>query len=139
MIVFGAMEAALTPLMESIESGFPGIKVFSLPSVDHPEWGRHIELGVKGERANARRGLPLASLDGLKTAGRQAGPRIGAMRLRNAPYAVHPTHRRGANARDVTGMLSAKFLMRGFGAGELRRPRSKPPPSTARTNLREIY
>ena len=48
VIVFGAMEAALTPLMETIESAFPGIKVFSLPSVDHPEWGRHIELGVKG-------------------------------------------------------------------------------------------
>lgn len=47
-IVQGAMEASLTPLMESVEAGFPGIKVFSLPSVDHPEWGRCIELGVKG-------------------------------------------------------------------------------------------
>ncbi len=49
VIVFGAMEAALTPLMEQIESTFAGIKVFSLPSVDHPDWGRHIELGVKGD------------------------------------------------------------------------------------------
>ena len=24
------------------------MKVFSLPSVDHPQYGRHIELGVKG-------------------------------------------------------------------------------------------
>ena len=48
VIVFGAMEASLTPLMEAIERDFPGIKVFSLPSVDHPQWGRHIELGVKG-------------------------------------------------------------------------------------------
>jgi molybdopterin-biosynthesis enzyme MoeA-like protein len=48
VIVFGAMEATLTPLMESIERDFSGIKVFSLPSVDHPEYGRHIELGVKG-------------------------------------------------------------------------------------------
>ena len=48
VIVFGAMEAALTPLMESIEREFAGIKVFSLPSVDHPQYGRHIELGVKG-------------------------------------------------------------------------------------------
>ncbi len=48
VIVFGAMEATLTPLMEQLEQDFPGIKVFSLPSVDHPEWGRHIELGVKG-------------------------------------------------------------------------------------------
>ncbi len=48
VIVFGAMEATLTPLMEAIEASFDGIKVFSLPSVDHPKWGRHIELGVKG-------------------------------------------------------------------------------------------
>jgi len=51
VIVFGAMEAALTPLMEAIEREFAGIKVFSLPSVDHPQWGRHIELGVKGQSA----------------------------------------------------------------------------------------
>ena len=49
LIVQGAMEATLTPAMEQVESDFPGIKVFSLPSVDHPQWGRHIELGVKGD------------------------------------------------------------------------------------------
>ncbi len=49
VIVFGAMEASLTPLMERIEAEHAGVKVFSLPSVDHPEYGRHIELGVKGE------------------------------------------------------------------------------------------
>jgi molybdenum cofactor synthesis domain-containing protein len=48
VIVFGAMEATLTPLMQQIEHDHPGVKVFSLPSVDHPEYGRHIELGVKG-------------------------------------------------------------------------------------------
>ena len=48
VIVFGAMEAALTPLMEDIERDHPGVKVFSLPSVDHPEYGRHIDLCVKG-------------------------------------------------------------------------------------------
>ena len=48
VIVFGAMEAALTPLMEAIEARHPSVKVFSLPSVDHPQYGRHIELGVKG-------------------------------------------------------------------------------------------
>lgn len=47
LIVGGAMEATLTPLMERIEAEHAGIKVFSLPSVDHPQWGRHIELGVK--------------------------------------------------------------------------------------------
>ena len=49
VIVFGSMEATLTPLMEAVEREFAGIRVFSLPSVDHPEWGRHIELGVKGD------------------------------------------------------------------------------------------
>jgi len=49
LIVQGAMEATLTPLMEQIERQHAGIKVFSLPSVDHPQWGRHIELGVKGD------------------------------------------------------------------------------------------
>ena len=49
VIVYGAMEASLTPLMEALESRFDGVHVFSLPSVDHPEHGRHIELGVKGE------------------------------------------------------------------------------------------
>ena len=48
VIVYGAMEATLTPLMEAIEAQHAGVKVFSLPSVDHPQHGRHIELGVKG-------------------------------------------------------------------------------------------
>lgn len=47
VLVMGAMEASLTPLMEAVEREHP-VKVFSLPSVDHPQYGRHIELGVKG-------------------------------------------------------------------------------------------
>ncbi len=50
VIVFGSMEATLTPLMEELERQYP-VKVFSLPSVDHPQYGRHIELGVKGDPA----------------------------------------------------------------------------------------
>jgi hypothetical protein len=38
--------------MQAIEERHPLIKVFSLPSVDHPQWGRHIELGVKGPLEN---------------------------------------------------------------------------------------
>ncbi len=49
LIVYGSMEATLTPLMEEVERRFPGIKVFSLPCVDEQHaHGRHIELGVKG-------------------------------------------------------------------------------------------
>ena len=51
VVLYGAMEATLTPLMEGIEAAHPGIKVFSLPSVDHPVHGRHVELGVKGAAA----------------------------------------------------------------------------------------
>ena len=47
----GAIESVLTPLMQRIEHEHPGVKVFSLPSVDHPEWGRCVELGVKGSAA----------------------------------------------------------------------------------------
>jgi molybdopterin-biosynthesis enzyme MoeA-like protein len=52
VIVFGAMEATLTPLMEAVEREHPGVKVFSLPSVDHPQHGRCIDLGVKGSAAD---------------------------------------------------------------------------------------
>ena len=139
VIVFGAMEAALTPLMEAIESGFPGIKVFSLPSVDHPDWGRHIELGVKGDAAKldaAYRSL----LDGLKRTRRQAWPRIGAIDARRvAPDTVRSTHR---ERRRRPAMSLACFLLNfdaRFWGWRSPPASSKPPPSTARTNLREIY
>ena len=48
VLVFGAMEAALTPLMERIERNHTNVRVFSLPTVSHPVHGSHIELGVKG-------------------------------------------------------------------------------------------
>ena len=75
VIVFGAMEAALTPLMESIEAQFAGVKVFSLPSVDHPQWGRHIELGVKGN-LDMLPAAYLAMLAGLASHGAQLGPEL---------------------------------------------------------------
>ena len=46
--VKGANESALIPVFERVERDFPGVKTFSLPSVDHPTWGVHIEIGVKG-------------------------------------------------------------------------------------------
>ena len=91
VIVFGAMEAALTPLMEAVESEFPGVKVFSLPSVDHPEWGRHIELGVKGDPAAARGGLRSAAR-GARKRGRRARPRTGAINRLARAIEVRSTH-----------------------------------------------
>jgi molybdopterin-biosynthesis enzyme MoeA-like protein len=75
VIVFGSMEATLTPLMEAIEARFPGVKVFSLPSVDHPQWGRHIELGVKGEPAQLDFAYP-ELLTGLRGHGVKLGPEL---------------------------------------------------------------
>ena len=75
VIVFGAMEASLTPLMEQIERDHPGIKVFSLPSVDHPQYGRHIELGVKGAPAPVQ--AAYADLrQGLHAFGAKLGPEL---------------------------------------------------------------
>ncbi len=66
LIVRGSMEATLTPLMEEVEARFPGVKVFSLPSVDHPVHGRHIELGVKAAADPAEAFAALrAGLEGL--------------------------------------------------------------------------
>lgn len=74
VIVFGAMEAALTPLMEQIERQH-AVKVFSLPSVDHPEYGRHIELGVKGE-ITAVRAAYADLLAGLHAHSARLGPEM---------------------------------------------------------------
>jgi molybdopterin-biosynthesis enzyme MoeA-like protein len=75
VIVFGAMEATLTPLMEAIEARFSGVKVFSLPSVDHPQWGRHIELGVKGLEADIPAAYQMLR-EGLAAVGAQCGPEM---------------------------------------------------------------
>ena len=75
VILFGSMEATLTPLMEAIEARHPSVKVFSLPSVDHPQWGRHIELGVKGEPGAVE--AAYADLrTGLEPFGLQYGPEL---------------------------------------------------------------
>jgi molybdopterin-biosynthesis enzyme MoeA-like protein len=75
VIVFGAMEATLTPLMEEIERIYQGAKVFSLPSVDHPQYGRHIELGVKGAPTLVDDAYP-ALLKGLEKFGAKLGPEL---------------------------------------------------------------
>ncbi|TDM06262.1 MAG: competence/damage-inducible protein A [Ideonella sp. MAG2] len=54
LYVEGGVEAQLTPLMLEVEQRFDGVRIFSLPSVDHPQRGKHIELGVKGEPDQAR-------------------------------------------------------------------------------------
>lgn len=78
LIVQGSMEATLTPLMETIERRFPGIRVFSLPCVDEQhEHGRHIELGVKGEPAQVD-----AAFSVLRQGVRDLGARLGPESVR---------------------------------------------------------
>ncbi len=75
VIVFGSMEAMLTPLMLAIEAEHAGVKVFSLPSVDHPVYGRHIELGVKGSPEAVTLAYP-ALLAGLRAFDLKLGPEL---------------------------------------------------------------
>jgi len=74
VIVMGSMEATLTPLMERIEAAH-AVKVFSLPSVDHPTYGRHIELGVKGAAGAVELAFP-ELLAGLRAQGAEMGPEL---------------------------------------------------------------
>lgn len=68
VLVFEAMEATLTPLMEAIEVIFPLVKVFSLPNLGDAQTRRHIELGVKGEPVQTAAAFErlLAGLDQLQ-------------------------------------------------------------------------
>jgi molybdopterin-biosynthesis enzyme MoeA-like protein len=76
VVVFGSMEAALTPLMEEVERRFAGVRVFSLPSVDHPALGRHIELGVKGAAGPVLDAAYVALRAGLGALGVRLGPEL---------------------------------------------------------------
>jgi molybdopterin-biosynthesis enzyme MoeA-like protein len=51
LLVFGQPESLLTPMMETLEARYPGVRVFSLPSVGDAQTRPHIELGVKGPPA----------------------------------------------------------------------------------------
>jgi hypothetical protein len=78
--------------MERIEQDFPGVRVFSLPSVGDAERGgiyarRHIDLGVKGEPeavaaafVKLREGVHLLGGDVVEPqeAGGRGEPRAGA-------------------------------------------------------------
>ena len=61
--------------MERIEKEHPGVRVFSLPSVDHPQYGRHIELGVKGPAPQVPAAWE-ALKEGLHNFGAKCGPEL---------------------------------------------------------------
>ncbi|MBK9117382.1 MAG: competence/damage-inducible protein A [Betaproteobacteria bacterium] len=56
IVVYGAGESQLLPLMDENVARFPMLRLFSLPSF-MPDGGRRIELGVKGDAAHVDAGL----------------------------------------------------------------------------------
>jgi molybdopterin-biosynthesis enzyme MoeA-like protein len=76
VIVYGSMEATLTPLMEEVERRFAGVRVFSLPCVDEQHaHGRHIELGVKGPEGLADDAFVVLR-QGLEVLSARCGPEM---------------------------------------------------------------
>jgi len=68
ILVFEAGESQLIPAMQAVETGYKGIKVFSLPSMGADGSRIHVELGVRGDPAEVK-----AAMDALRQAVKQAG------------------------------------------------------------------
>jgi molybdopterin-biosynthesis enzyme MoeA-like protein len=49
ILVYEAGESQLIPAMEAVGGKFPGVKVFSLPSMGDDGTRKHVELGVRGD------------------------------------------------------------------------------------------
>lgn len=67
-LVFEAGESQLIGAMESVGHRYPGVKVFSLPSIGSDGSRRHVELGVRGDPAQVA-----DAADALRQAVRAAG------------------------------------------------------------------
>ena len=76
--IFGVQESELGALMERIERQHPRVRTFSVPSVDDPVHGRHIEIGVKGPTEDVAAAWEIL-LAGL----REIGAEQGAETVRN--------------------------------------------------------
>jgi len=68
ILVFEAGESQLIGVMEQVGAAFPGVKVFSLPSMGANGARHHVELGVRGLSAE----VP-AALEALGAGVRAAG------------------------------------------------------------------
>jgi len=68
ILVYEAGESQLIPAMEAVGRDFPGVKVFSLPSMGDDGTRRHVELGVRGDPSQ----VPSA-IDALRHLVSQAG------------------------------------------------------------------
>ena len=68
ILVYQAGESQLIAAMEAVGRDFPGVKVFSLPSMGADGSRIHVELGVRGDPAQVAQ-----AIDGLRRAVRAAG------------------------------------------------------------------
>lgn len=68
ILVLEAGESQLVHVMEEVGAGFPGVKVFSLPSMAAGGVRRHIELGVRGDPLQVA-----PAMDALRAGVRAAG------------------------------------------------------------------
>ena len=68
IIVFEAGESQLIPVMDAVGGGYPGVKVFSLPSMGEDGSRRHVELGVRGDPVQVAQ-----AMEGLRSGVREAG------------------------------------------------------------------
>jgi len=68
IIVFEAGESQLIPVMDAVGGGYPGVKVFSLPSMGEDGSRRHVELGVRGDPMQVAQ-----AMEGLRSGVREAG------------------------------------------------------------------
>ena len=98
IVVYGAGESQLLPLMDENVAKFPMLKLFSLPSF-MPDGGRRIELGVKGDPAHVDAGLAHLRA-GVEAGGFRWEPWVPYLTTESSHDAALRCIRRPAPARD---------------------------------------
>ena len=68
IVVYGAAESTLVPVMLDVEARFRKLKVFSLPHMGEDGTRRHIELGVRGDPEELAQAIAVLK-DGVATVG----------------------------------------------------------------------
>ncbi|NBO04320.1 MAG: competence/damage-inducible protein A, partial [Betaproteobacteria bacterium] len=89
-IVYELPESLATPVMESVERGFPGVKVFSLPSMGSEGERRHIELGIKAHASQIDRAFQALKQGIEALPGFDALQGLHGLQGVNAPPVVEP-------------------------------------------------
>lgn len=75
ILVYEAGESQLVGVMHDVGARYPGVKVFSLPSMGADGSRRHVELGVRGEP-----GQVTAAIEGIRVGVKAAGFPFGSTR-----------------------------------------------------------